>query len=163
MTTPPLSPLDKYVTTKRGRAHWAILGYPAGFTEAQQKRAARTHAKMTERDWAHQQICVQMGCGEALSSEDIKSNASLCLRDCSPKDWQDGSCVRLQLEDTDSLIQELLALGLIARVPRPPATEPTRAPSPQGKSSIRHLDHALAALVMIGALVALWRAIKHLV
>lgn len=62
LSPPPLLIVmaTRYYTTQKGDDHWAVLGDPSMLTKEEVLQGKELRATMTKRDWALQQVCVQL-------------------------------------------------------------------------------------------------------
>jgi hypothetical protein len=111
-----------YVVTEKGRKAWDLLLDPRYFTPEQKATAEALRNSMTDRDWAMQQICLQLDTTpEACPRGVAPSYIKWVMKDI----WEtehsgppDGFLYQ-QIYHTEEIFDELLAKGLIQVVKSP--------------------------------------------
>ena len=89
-----------YRTTIKGIKYYSALGDPmSALGDPISALGESMRQTMTERDWAMEQICVQLNCEDGVSIEGLKE----CFR---PHHETDPPCFTIIIDHTDELITE---------------------------------------------------------
>lgn len=114
----------RYRTSQKGVAHWNNLGDPYFLSAQQLSDGKAMRAAMTPRDWAYQQVCVQLetygddskACTMAQMVEAGKYNWTSWIKNPTELPTPDEQMF-YQYYHMEELIKELLEKGLVEEVP----------------------------------------------